>query len=66
MNLPYPLVLDPPPLTDETAREMLAFLSQLLAALQTHYASALPPPQEATTPPQPDLFDDFIDADPPF
>ena len=66
MKLPAPLIIDSPPLADETVREMLALLYQLIATLEPHYARPSRPDPDAAVSPQSDWFDDPNHGDPPF
>ena len=66
MNLQSLLFVDPPDLSDETASEILDFLYELTTAFENHYAAQLRRYYQEGDRSQPDLFEDFSDALPPF
>ncbi len=66
MNTPSLMLADPPELADETAREMLDFLYQLVTAFENQYGHQLRRYHQSTEPPEADRFEDFDDELPTF
>jgi len=67
MNPLSHLIIEPPALSDHSAKEMLDFLYQLIVAFENHYAIQLMHDHDSIEPPEPEYpFNDLDDDLPPF
>gem|GEM_PF-3306908 len=66
MDLPPPMLPEPPVLSDQAAYEMLNFLCELVTAFEDYYGHQVRRHQCPHVPPEPDLFDYLDDDTPPF
>ena len=66
MNIPSLMLIESPELDDETAKEMLDFLYQLINAFENQYRNQLQGHHQSIELPKPDLFEEFDDELPTF